>query len=64
MSATRQGLSAGYATQIICRDDLVAGRLVVLPVEGLPSVTYGVLIPKDLRRVAVDQFADWLLTIF
>lgn len=64
MSACRQGLGAGLATEIICRDDLAAGRLVRLPVEGLPSVTYGIVIPKGLRRPAVDQFADWLVSIF
>ncbi len=64
MSAARQGLGAGLATEIICREDLAAGRLVVLPVTGLPSVTYGVVLPKGPRRVAVDQFADWLATIF
>ncbi len=64
MSAVRQGLGAGLATEIICREDLAAGRLVVLPVTGLPSVTYGVVIPKGPRRAAVDQFAEWLTTIF
>lgn len=64
MSAARQGLGAGLATEIICRDDLAAGRLVRLPVTGLPSVTYGVVMPKGPRRAAVDQFAEWLATIF
>lgn len=64
MSATRQGLGAGLATEIICREDLATGRLVVLPVTGLPAVTYAVVLPKGPRRVAVDQFADWLATIF
>ena len=64
MSAARQGLGAGLATEIICREDLATGRLVVLPVDGLPSVTYAVVLPKGSHRVAVDQFADWLLTIF
>ena len=64
MSAVRQGLGAGLATEIICREDLAAGRLVVLPVTGLPSVTYGVVMPKGPRRAAVDQFAEWLTTIF
>jgi LysR family glycine cleavage system transcriptional activator len=64
MSAARQGLGAGLATEIICREDLAAGRLVVLPVTGLPSVTYAVVLPKGSRRAAVDQFAEWLATIF
>lgn len=64
MSAARQGLGAGLATEIICRDDLAAGRLVRLPVTGLPSVTYGLVMPKGPRRAAVDQFAEWLATIF
>lgn len=64
MSATRQGLGAMLATEIICLSDLEAGRLEVLPVRGLPSVTYAVVIPKGPRRAAVDQFAEWLATIF
>jgi LysR family glycine cleavage system transcriptional activator len=64
MSATRQGLGAMLATEIICLPDLEAGRLEVLPVKGLPSVTYAVVLPKGPRRPAVDQFADWLATIF
>lgn len=64
MSAARQGLGAMLATEIICLPDLEAGRLEVLPVTGLPSVTYAVVVPKGPRRAAVDQFADWLATIF
>jgi LysR family transcriptional regulator, glycine cleavage system transcriptional activator len=64
MSACRQGLGAGTATEIICRADLEAGRLVVLPLRGLPSVTYAVVLPKGPRRPAVEQFADWLASIF
>lgn len=64
MSAARQGLGAGLATEIICRADLAAGHLVILPIDGLPSVTYAVVLPKGPRRPAVDQFADWLATIF
>jgi LysR family transcriptional regulator, glycine cleavage system transcriptional activator len=64
MSAARQGLGAMLATEIICLPDLEAGRLEVLPVNGLPSVTYAVVLPKGPRRPAVDQFADWLATIF
>ncbi len=64
MSAARQGLGAMLATEIICLPDLEAGRLEILPVTGLPSVTYGVVLPKGPRRPAVDQFADWLATIF
>lgn len=64
MSACRQGLGAGTATEIICRDDLAAGRLVVLPLEGLPSVTYAVVLPDGPKRAAVESFARWLSTIF
>ena len=64
MSAARQGLGAMLATEIICLPDLEAGRLEVLPLTGLPSVTYAVVMPKGPRRAAVDQFADWLATIF
>ncbi|MBA3911535.1 MAG: hypothetical protein C0524_17065 [Rhodobacter sp.] len=64
MSATRQGLGAMFATEIICRADLEAGRLVVLPIEGLPFVNYVAVMPRGPRRAAVDQFADWLATIF
>jgi LysR family glycine cleavage system transcriptional activator len=64
MSAARQGLGAMLATEIICLPDLEAGRLVVLPVTGLPSVTYAVVLPKGPHRAAVGQFAEWLATIF
>lgn len=64
MSACRQGLGAGSATEIICRADLEAGRLVVLPLHGLPEVTYAVVLPRGPRRPAVDAFAGWLATIF
>ncbi len=64
MSAARRGLGCMLATEIICRDDLEAGRLVVLPVRGLPSVTYAAVMPKGPRRPAVRQFVDWLVTIF
>lgn len=64
MSACRQGLGAMLATEIICRADLEAGRLIRLPLKGLPAVTYAVILPRGPRRQAVDQFADWLETIF
>ena len=64
MSACRQGLGAMLATEIICRAHLEAGRLVRLPLEGLPVVTYAAVLPRGPRRATVDQFADWLATIF
>lgn len=64
MSACRQGLGASSATEIICRADLEAGRLVRLPLSGLPVVTYALVLPKGPRRPAVAAFADWLATIF
>lgn len=64
MSAARRGLGVLLATGVICRDDLDAGRLVALPVEGLPSLTYAAVMPRGARRVAVDQFVDWLVGIF
>lgn len=64
MSACRQGLGAGTATEIICRADLEAGRLVRLPLGGLPVVTYAVVLPRGPRRPAVEAFAGWLATIF
>ncbi len=64
MSACRQGLGAATATEIIARADLAAGRLVVLPLTGLPEVTYAVVLPRGPRRPAVEAFAGWLATIF
>lgn len=64
MSACRQGLGAATATEIICRPDLEAGRLVVLPLTGLPEVTYAIVLPRIVRRPAVEAFARWLETIF
>jgi LysR family transcriptional regulator, glycine cleavage system transcriptional activator len=64
LQACRQGLGAGTATEIICRADIEAGRLVVLPLTGLPVITYAVVLPKGPRRAAVDAFANWLESIF
>jgi LysR family transcriptional regulator, glycine cleavage system transcriptional activator len=64
MSACRQGLGAGTATEIICRADLEVGRLVVLPLQGLPEVTYAIVLPRGQHRPAVETFAGWLATIF
>lgn len=64
MSAARRGLGVLLATEVICRDDLEAGRLVVLPVAGLPSLTYAAVMPRGARRAAVGLFVDWLITIF
>lgn len=64
MSACRQGLGAGTATEIICRADLDAGRLVRLPLTGLPVITYAAVLPRGPRRAAVNAFAGWLQTIF
>ena len=64
MSAARQGLGISLATEIICRADLAAGRLVALPIDGLPSVDYAAILPRGPRRPAVDHFATWLQAIF
>lgn len=64
MSAARRGLGVMLATEIICRDDVAAGRLVILPLTGLASLTYAAVMPKGARRPAVDKFVDWLATIF
>lgn len=64
LQACRQGLGAGTATEIICRADIEAGRLVVLPLTGLPVVTYAAVLPRGPRRPGVEAFADWLATIF
>lgn len=64
LQACRQGLGAGTATEIICRADIEAGRLVVLPLTGLPVITYAVVMPRGPRRAAVEAFAGWLATIF
>lgn len=64
LSACRQGLGAGTATEIICRADIEAGRLVVLPLTGLPVITYAIVLPRGPRRPAVEAFAGWLQTIF
>ncbi|MBL9046033.1 MAG: LysR family transcriptional regulator [Tabrizicola sp.] len=64
LQACRQGLGAGTATEIICRADIEAGRLVVLPLTGLPVITYAVVMPKGPRRASVEAFAGWLATIF
>ncbi len=64
MSAARRGLGCMLAAEIICRDDLEAGRLVELPVTGLPTLTYAVVRPKGPQRPAVAQFVEWLATIF
>lgn len=64
MSAARQGLGAILSAEIVCRADLELGRLVRLPLQGLPFLTYACVLPRGPRRPAVDHFADWLATIF
>lgn len=64
LQACRQGLGAGTATEIICRADIEAGRLVVLPLGGLPILTYAVVLPRGPRRPSVEAFASWLQSIF
>lgn len=64
MSARRQGIGAGTPTGIICRAELEAGRLVELPLTGLPVGTYAVVLPSPPGRPVVEAFADWLATIF
>lgn len=64
MSAARKGLGAMLATEIICREDLASGRLVVLPLKNLPTVCYVVALPKGPRRPAVEAFAAWVQSIF
>jgi LysR family transcriptional regulator, glycine cleavage system transcriptional activator len=64
MSAGRRGLGVMLAPEAICRDDLAAGRLVALPVEGLPWLTYAAVTLRGPRRPVVDQFVAWLQGIF
>ena len=64
LQACRQGLGAGTATEIICRADIEAGQLVVLPMTGLPVVTYAAVLPRGPRRRGVEAFAGWLASIF
>lgn len=64
LSAARQGLGAILSTEIVCRGDLETGRLVRLPLSGLPSLTYVCVLPRGLRRPAVEEFARWLASIF
>lgn len=64
MSAGRGGLGVMLAPEAICRDDLAAGRLVHLPLKGLPWLTYAAVTPKGPRRAVVDQFVNWLVGIF
>jgi LysR family transcriptional regulator, glycine cleavage system transcriptional activator len=64
MSAGRRGLGVMVAPEAICRDDLAAGRLVVLPVQGLPWLTYAAVTLRGPRRPVVDQFVAWLRGIF
>lgn len=64
MAACRQGLGAAAATEIICHADLEAGRLVRLPLTGLPVVSYMLVLPHGPRRAAVETFAGWLQGVF
>ncbi len=64
MSAGRRGLGVLLAPEAICRDDLADGRLVRLPVDGLPWFTYAAVTLKGPRRPIVDQFIAWLKEIF
>jgi LysR family transcriptional regulator, glycine cleavage system transcriptional activator len=64
MSAGRRGLGVMLAPEAICRDDIASGRLVALPVVGLPWLTYAAVTLRGPRRPVVDQFVTWLKAIF
>jgi LysR family transcriptional regulator, glycine cleavage system transcriptional activator len=64
MSAGRRGLGVMLAPEAICRDDLSAGRLVRLDLEGLPWLTYTAVTLRGPKRPAVSQFVAWLTSIF
>ncbi|MEM8750824.1 MAG: LysR substrate-binding domain-containing protein [Pseudomonadota bacterium] len=63
LTATRQGLGMIIASEIVVRDDLVAGRLKELPMEGLRDVGYYALMAKGPQRTATRMFVSWLKTI-
>lgn len=62
--ATRRGLGLSLASEHVAREDIAAGRLVELPLEGLSVDAYYAVIPKGPRRAIVDDFVRWLGTIF
>lgn len=64
MSAGRRGLGVVLAPEAICREDLAEGRLVRLPVEGLPWLTYAAVTLKGPRRPIVNDFIAWLAERF
>ena len=62
--ATRRGLGLSLASEHVAGEDIAAGRLVELPLEGLSVDAYYAVTPKGPRREIVDDFVRWLGTIF
>ena len=62
--AARRGLGLALASEHVAREDLAAGRLVALPLPGLPTSAYYAALPKGPKRQIVLHFVQWLKTIF
>jgi LysR family glycine cleavage system transcriptional activator len=64
VAAARAGYGLLFATDLVVRDDLAAGRLRTLPFPGLPAWDYWIVTPPGPRRPAVAAFAAWLRAQF
>jgi LysR family glycine cleavage system transcriptional activator len=64
VQAMLAGLGLGISTELIIRGDLAAGRLREVPFPDLPNMVYSAVVPRAPRRAAIDQFVNWLKTIF
>lgn len=64
LTAANQGLGLLISPEILVRSDLSSGRLVELPVSGLPNLSYYAVVPKGPVRPQTKTFIDWLKKIF
>ena len=66
IAAAVLGLGLSLRTEIVIRSELASGQLrgVAVPTLDLPGVEYHAILPTGPRRAAVQQFVDWVRTLF
>ena len=60
VGSAAQGYGLMFGVKSILQPELDAGRLVEVPVEGLPDVGYYIATAPGPRRARVQTFIDWL----
>jgi LysR family transcriptional regulator, glycine cleavage system transcriptional activator len=63
IAAAVLGMGLTFSVELIIRDQLAKGQLRALPVEGLPTAQYNLVLPGGPRRSATTAFVDWVRTL-